>query len=133
MRPRDYQPIPNDQEEEEEGEIIKETEVAESSSHLARTKITDGRPPTYYGEGPFDPPSSEDESLLDAKEEESRPLSPGRAEYGETGSRRSNAANNNKVRMCVCKGVDTVSNPLFSLRNQPHSAHSYIRSSRSYP
>jgi hypothetical protein len=33
------------------------------------------RPPTYYGEGPFDPPSSddEDERLL----EKSRPLSPG--------------------------------------------------------
>jgi dipeptidyl aminopeptidase len=96
MRPKDYEPIPTEQEEEGEGEVIKETQVAESSSHVERTKTLDSRPPTYYGEGPFDPPSSEDESLLDDKEAEDRPLSPGRAEYGETGSRRSNAANTKK-------------------------------------
>ncbi|KAK2467357.1 hypothetical protein APHAL10511_000592 [Amanita phalloides] len=45
--------------------------------------LEDGhRPPVYYGEGPFDPPSSEDESLFEDKEPQS-PL--GQAEFGDAG------------------------------------------------
>ncbi|PFH50952.1 hypothetical protein AMATHDRAFT_80539 [Amanita thiersii Skay4041] len=75
-----YEPISDDDE-----ELTKVTHTTESSSHYADHHGANRyfvRPPTYYNEGPFDPPSSEDEgeSLLDKEDDE--PRSPGRAERG---------------------------------------------------
>ena len=66
----------------EEQDHTEEIEFANPSRYSDDPDVLDIRPPIYYGEGPFDPPSSSEESLLDDKEEE--PLSPGRAEYGDT-------------------------------------------------
>lgn len=58
------------------------------TSNRAGSPVSLARPTTYYGEGPFDPPSSDDEdgdengSLLEKK---SAPLSPGLAELGDSG------------------------------------------------
>lgn len=56
-----------------------------STSSRAGSLVSLARPPTYYGDGPFDPPSSDDEdddesgSLLEKK---NGPSSPGLAELG---------------------------------------------------
>lgn len=57
-----------------------------STSSRAASPVSLARPPTYYGEGPFDPPSSDDEdddesgTLL---EKRNGPSSPGLAELGD--------------------------------------------------
>lgn len=57
-----------------------------STSSRAGSPVSLARPPTYYGDGPFDPPSSDDEdedetgSLL---EKMNGPTSPGLAELGD--------------------------------------------------
>lgn len=60
--------------------------AAASTSSRVGSPVSLGRPPIYYGEGPFDPPSSDDEdeddesgSLLEKKV----PSSPGLAELGD--------------------------------------------------
>lgn len=59
MRSSSYERIPDDQ-----GQV-------EETRPVERLHYTDDeRPPIYYGEGPFDPPSSEDESTVDDKEGE---------------------------------------------------------------
>jgi dipeptidyl aminopeptidase len=85
------------------------TEMRETKSAFVDPLIT--RPSVYYGDGPFDPPSSDDEddlvvrgdsdsdaesmSLLDANN--GGPSTPGRAERGEPSPRRNPDAE--KVRL----------------------------------
>ncbi len=57
--------------------------VEEDKKGLGGSAAAYGRPPTYYGEGPFDAPSSdEDETLLDKGSQP--PLSPNIVERGRT-------------------------------------------------
>jgi len=67
MRSSSYERIPDDQGQVEETRPVEGLHYAD-----------DERPPIYYGEGPFDPPSSEDESALDDKEGETQ--APGEVE-----------------------------------------------------
>lgn len=62
MRSSSYERIPDDQ------GHIEETRPREVSHYT-----DDERPPIYYGEGPFDPPSSEDESVDDKEGEAQAP------------------------------------------------------------
>ncbi|KAF8335110.1 dipeptidyl aminopeptidase [Amanita rubescens] len=62
MRSSSYERIPDDQ----------LGQVQESRPVEGLHYTDDERPPIYYGEGPFDPPSSEDESTVDDKEGETQ-------------------------------------------------------------
>lgn len=79
-----YERLPEDNEDD-----IKETHnpgPSQPGAHLG-SNLFEARPLTYYGEGSFDAPSSEDESLIEDKQV--LPRSPGRAEYGDdVGTRR---------------------------------------------
>jgi dipeptidyl aminopeptidase len=61
-----------------------ETQNEAGGSHSQSTHSF-ARPPIYYGDGPFDPPSSDSDDEGDEHEsfiEKNRPSSPGRAEAG---------------------------------------------------
>jgi len=85
MRDSSYDKLPQD-------ETQNEAEGSRSQSPLSVT-----RPPVYYGDGPFDPPSSDDEDDEQGSFIENKPLSPGRAEAG-AGSGWTDSAEN-KVRV----------------------------------
>lgn len=70
-----YERIPDDQRPVEDAL----PSSARYTDNPAAASVLDGRPPIYYGEGPFDPPSSEDVSVLEDKEEDPQPL--GEDEY----------------------------------------------------
>jgi dipeptidyl aminopeptidase len=78
MSRRQYEPLPHDR---DEAELEMEDEDLPQMPLKNRPlSPIDIRPPTYYGDGPFDAPSSdeEDEALL----EKGPPGSPGIAERG---------------------------------------------------
>ena len=64
MSSSNYEPLP------QEGEGSRDIHFDEPAS----TRSGPVRPPTYYGEGPFDPPSSEDEDESLLQKENNRSL-----------------------------------------------------------
>lgn len=69
----------------EGGEDVELLEASSSQRRTARSRspaLPAVRPPTYYGNGPFDPPSSDDEDDLTVYEK-NVPLTPGAAERAE--------------------------------------------------
>ena len=74
-----YERIPDDQ------HPVEEAPYGGQSSRYtddpAAADVQHERPPIYYGEGPFDPPSSEEESIGDKEEDEPQPS--GEDEFGD--------------------------------------------------
>ena len=120
-----------------------------SSSAEMRQKNTDtanpiiARPATYYGDGPFDPPSSDDdgeeeaegslhgsedaESVMLLNTDKSGPSSPGAAERGDLSPRRTNAVEQVRLFNGVHGGLpfltldSGVSLPCIDYRSTPQS------------
>ncbi|KAF8638411.1 hypothetical protein AX17_002236 [Amanita inopinata Kibby_2008] len=83
MRSSSYERLPNESELNEARQIMQSSHYTEDlglGDDLGSYQV---RPPTYYGEGPFDPPSSEDEGESLLEKEVNEPQSPGRAERGD--------------------------------------------------
>lgn len=96
-----YERIPDDHRPVEEA-----SHGAQSSRYTddpAAANVRDERPPIYYGEGPFDPPSSEDESILgDKEEEEDEPQPLGEDEFGDAELQLSATERKVCVLFCAC-------------------------------